>query len=47
MASGLEKDAFRIGERFETDFQRRTKKLKEFFPMVTRHNMGLEPTLPN
>lgn len=47
MASGIEKDAFRIGERYEADFQRRTKKLKEFFPMVTRHNMGLEPTLPN
>lgn len=47
MASGIEKDAFRIGERYETDFQRRTDKLKELFPMVTRHNMGLEPTLPN
>ncbi|MCM1003267.1 MAG: hypothetical protein NC408_02880 [Candidatus Gastranaerophilales bacterium] len=47
MASGVEKDAYRIGDRFEADFQRRTKELKEFFPKVTRHNMGIEPILPD
>ncbi len=47
MASGGEKDAYRIGDRFEADFQRRTKELKKFFPKVTRHNMGTEPILPD
>lgn len=47
LKEGLERDAYRIGERFETEFQRRTKDLKKIFPMVTRHNIGIEATLPN
>ncbi len=44
--SGIEKDAFKIGDRFENDFKRRTSKLNRFFPRVTKHNMG-EAMLPN
>lgn len=47
MGAGIEKDAFRTGDRFESDFQRRTKELRKVFPKVTRHNMGVEPVLPN
>lgn len=46
-SSKIEEDAFRIGERYEADFQRRTTLLKKFFPKITTHNLGLEPTLPN